>query len=60
MRIEIVRGFRFLLPEDGKVLTDGEVYSDGVFLADIATEADWQEVDPPEETEGEIGTEEAT
>lgn len=54
MRIEIVRGFRRLVPENGKVLTDGEVYSDGVFLAGIAKVEDWQEVDPPEPEQDEV------
>ena len=40
---------RQLAPSDGKVLTDGEVYSDCVYLGAEDTPDRWREVDPPEE-----------
>ena len=38
---------RQIIPNEGKVLTDGEVYSDCVYLGAEDTVARWEEVDPP-------------
>ena len=39
---------RQIMPDEGKVLTDGEVYSDCVYLGKDDTPDRWTEVDPPE------------
>lgn len=45
MKTTIINGVRLITPDDGKVLTNGQVYSDGVYLAARADEHDWTEVD---------------
>lgn len=57
MRITLTNGIRFIEPDDGKILTNGEVYSDGVYLAINANVDDWTEVDRPPEMDGETDDE---
>lgn len=45
MRIDTTNGHRLLLPDEGKFLTDGETYSDSVFLGAHDTMERWSEVD---------------
>ncbi|MGM9640552.1 MAG: hypothetical protein ACI3V3_04225 [Faecousia sp.] len=55
------RGIRILTPADGKYLTNGETYSQRVYLGKSASADDWREVDsiPDEADDPELTDEEA-
>lgn len=62
MIIETIKGVRVLTPAEGLYLTNGETYSEKVYLGKNAAEGDWWEVDSiPElpEPEEELTAEEA-
>lgn len=44
MIIDNTNGLRILYPDEGKILTNGVVYSDSVYLAVNASENNWREV----------------
>ena len=48
MKIIIKNGFRFLYPESGKYLKNGDIITDYVALGTTATADDWQEIDEAE------------
>ena len=48
MKIITKNGFRFLYPESGKYLKNGDIITDYVALGETATAADWQEIDEQE------------
>lgn len=51
-------GIRVLTPDEGKYLTNGETYSEKVFLGKDASTDDWTEVDTiPEESNDTDATE---
>ena len=45
MKIITKNGFRFLYPESGKYLKNGNIITDYVALGETATADDWQEID---------------
>ena len=55
------KNIRVLLPTEGKYLTNGETYSQKVYLGKNASENDWWEVDsiPDDEDDPELTAEEA-
>ena len=48
MKIIIKNGFRFLYPESGNYLKNGDIITDYVALGETATADDWQEIDEQE------------
>ena len=48
MKIITKNGFRFLYPESGKYLKNGDIVTDYVALGKTATADDWQEIDEAE------------
>ena len=48
MKIITKNGFRFLYPENGKYLKNGDIITDYVALGETATADDWQEIDEQE------------
>ena len=48
MKIITKNGFRFLYPENGKYLKNGDIITDYVALGTTATADDWQEIDEAE------------
>ena len=48
MKIITKNGFRFLYPESGKYLKNGDIVTDYVALGETATADDWQEIDEDE------------
>ena len=48
MKIITKNGFRFLYPESGKYLKNGDIVTDYVTLGETATADDWQEIDEQE------------
>lgn len=48
MKIITKNGFRFLYPESGKYLKNGDIITDYVALGETATADDWQEIDEQE------------
>ena len=48
MKIITKNGFRFLYPESGKYLKNGDIVTDYVVLGTTATADDWQEIDEAE------------
>ena len=48
MKIITKNGFRFLYPESGKYLKNGDIVTDYVALGTTATADDWQELDEAE------------
>lgn len=62
MIIETIKGVRVLTPAEGLYLTNGDTYSEKVYLGKNAQIEDWQEVDSipePPEPEEELTAEEA-
>ena len=53
MKIITKNGFRFLYPESGKYLKNGDIVTDYVALGASATADDWQEIDEQEKLEWE-------
>lgn len=43
MRKEIIKGITVLYAEDGAYLTNGEVFTDSVYLGKNASESDWKD-----------------
>lgn len=54
----IINGITVLTPAEGKWLTNGETYSQRVYLGKNSTPSDWWEVDSPE-ADPELTAEEA-
>ena len=48
MEIITKNGFRFLYPESGKYLQNGDIITDYVVLGESATADDWKEIDEQE------------
>ena len=48
MKIITKNGFRFLYPESGKYLKNGDIVTDYVVLGASAKADDWQEIDEAE------------
>lgn len=48
MKIITKNGFRFLYPESGKYLKNGDIITDYVVLGETATADDWQEISEQE------------
>ena len=48
MEIITTNGFRFLYPESGKYLKNGNIVTDYVVLGESATSDDWQEISEQE------------
>ena len=48
MKIITKNGFRFLYPESGKYLKNGDIVTDYVVLGESATSDDWQEISEQE------------
>lgn len=48
MKIITKNGFRFLYPESGKYLKNGDIITDYVVLGESATSDDWQEISEQE------------
>ena len=48
MKIITKKGFRFLYPENGKYLKNGDIVTDYVALGETATADDWKEIDEQE------------
>lgn len=48
MEIKNKNGFRFLYPENGKYLKNGDIITDYVALGTTATADDWQEISEQE------------
>ena len=48
MKIITKNGFRFLYPENGKYLKNGDIITDYVALGASARDDDWQEIDEAE------------
>ena len=48
MKIITKNGFRFLYPENGKYLKNGDVITDYVVLGETATANDWKEINEQE------------
>lgn len=42
-------GTRIIIPDEGKMLTDGNIITDSVYLGDNADPSEWAEIDIPEE-----------
>lgn len=57
MKITLTNGIRFIEPDEGKILTNGDTYSDGVYLAINANVDEWVEVDYQPESGEETGEE---
>lgn len=53
MKIITKNGFRFLYPESGKYLKNGDIITDYVALGETATADDWQEITEQEKLEWE-------
>lgn len=48
MEIITKNGFRYLYPESGKFLKNGDIITDYVVLGESATAADWEEISEQE------------
>lgn len=48
MKIITKNGFRYLYPESGKYLKNGDIVTDYVVLGESATSDDWQEISEQE------------
>lgn len=61
MTSTIINGITVLTPAEGKYLTNGETYSQKVYLGKNGSPSDWREVDsiPDEDEDPELTAEEA-
>lgn len=51
MEIKTKNGFRFIYPDEGKYLKNGDIITDYVALGTTATADDWQEITEQEKLE---------